>query len=85
MKLKELAEKGMYSKEMQKAYKQSVGLETQKPKTPKTKTEIEMKNPTVTKIGRFTITSEGGAYVIHNGPRGGKYLLVKGEKVYLKK
>ena len=26
---------------------------------------------------------EGGSYVLHTGPRGGKFIMVKGKKVYL--
>ena len=28
---------------------------------------------------------KGGSYVVHTGVRGGKYILVKGEKIYLTK
>lgn len=68
--------------------------------TPKRQTEpVKSTSKPRVVIGRFTFIDEeeedtspkerekykGGSYVVHVGPRNGKYLLVKGEKVYLKK
>ena len=50
---------------------------------------LESKKETKRVIGRFTIVDEsdskGGARVIHTGPRGGRYMMVYGKKVYLPK
>lgn len=50
---------------------------------------VPVESTTTRVVGRFTIIDEpdskGGARIIHTGPRGGRYMMVHGKKVYLPK